>query len=372
MLAQLRFVRRGSARAWMTIAGNGESTLSENAQRVLLSLREEGASFFDDLLRSTSLGSRATRDALRELVGAGWVTNDTIESLRYVVRWRPIVSPRLRNQPDPTRWLPADFSPSSNRPVVQRRPNLRRLPKWRPPAEGRPDPGAMTWPGRWSLVRTTGIMGSSEDENALAEIVARQWLDRYGVVTRDWWKRERPAVSWRAIYRELKRLEFRGDVRRGYFVRGLGGAQFAVPAAVELLRASGPSVESAPVVVVAASDPSNPYAVIAAGTVESSSVEITRRRGRGALLVTRAGEVIAVAEARGRRLTIKPGATVQDVAEAARALARRLVEASDGRRDPVIETIDSAPATASAWTAAFSSVGWRPTSSGLRYYAPPR
>lgn len=215
-------------------------------------------------------------------------------------------------------------------------------------------------------------MGVSDDENALAEIVARQWLDRYGVVARDWWKRERPAVSWRAIYRELKRLEFRGDVRRGYFVRGLAGAQFALPAAVELLRAGGPAVESAPMIVLAASDPANPYAVIPAGAVESTSLELTRRRGRGALLLTRAGEVVAIAESRGRRLTIKPGASVQDVAEAARALARRLVEMREGRRDPVVETIDGSPAAASPWTAAFSSAGWRPTSSGLRYYAPPR
>src|SRR5206468_11994289 len=118
---------------------------------------------------------------------------------------------------------------------------------------------------------------------------------------RDWWKRERPTVSWRAIYRELKRLEFRGDVRRGYFVRGLAGAQFALPSAVELLRASGPAPSStgdgipgttaAPIVVMAASDPANPYA-LAAAAVESRSVELARRRSRGALLATRAGEVI--------------------------------------------------------------------------------
>jgi hypothetical protein len=90
------------------------------------------------------------------------------------------------------------------------------------------------------------------------------------------------------------------------------------------------------------------------------------------LLVTRAGEIIAVAESRGRRLTIKPGASVQEVAEAARALARRLVEMREGRRDPVVDTIDGVSAAASPWTGAFSSAGWRPTSSGLRYYAPPR
>jgi ATP-dependent Lhr-like helicase len=215
-------------------------------------------------------------------------------------------------------------------------------------------------------------MGQSADESALAETVARQWLERYGVVTRDWWKRERPAVSWRAIYRELKRLEFRGDARRGYFVRGLAGAQFAVPAAVELLRASGPSHGETSIVVMAASDPANPYAIAAAAGVESQSAGVTRRLGRGALLVTRGGEVIMVAEGRGRRLRTRPGVSVSDVTDAARVLARRLVEASDGRRDPVIDTIDGAAAAGSPWSAAIIAAGFRPTSSSLRFYAPPR
>lgn len=379
-LVQLRFVKRGSARAWLTEPAENGPVLSENAERVLQTLRSEGASFFDDLTRSTELGARATRDALKELVGAGLITNDTMESLRHVVRWRPIVSARIRNQPDPTRWLPSDFSPSANRPVVQRRPNLRRLPKWRPPSHERLDPGAATWPGRWSLVRTNGILGISDDESILAETVARQWLDRYGVVTRDWWKREHPTTPWRAIYRELKRLEFRGDVRRGYFVRGLAGAQFALPSAVELLRASGPPAASAngdapashPLVLMAASDPANPYTLTAAGTIESRSVDIARRRSRGALLATRAGEVILVAEGRGRRLTIRAGVSLADLTDAARALLRRLVEANDGRRDVTIETIDGIPAAASSYAAAFSAAGFRAISSGLRYYAPAR
>src|SRR3954469_156850 len=370
-LAQLRFVRRGTGRAWVPEPNDGGPSLSENAERVYQTLRTEGASFFDDLLRATSLSGRVTRDALRELVGAGLVTNDTMESLRQVVRWRPFVSPRMRNQPDPTRWLPADFSPSANRPVVQRRTNLRRLPKGRPPSDGRPDPSAVAWPGRWGLVRTSGIMGSSDDESALAEVVARQWLERYGIVSREWWKRERPAVSWRAIYRELKRLEFRGDARRGYFVRGLSGAQFALPAAIELLRASGPAASASPMVLLAASDPANAYAV-ATGVTESANAQLTRRRARGALLVTRAGEVIAVAEGRGRRITIKPGASPSDVSDAARSLAQRLVEASEGRRDPIIETIDGVAAATSPWAAAFTAAGFRATSSGLRFYAPPR
>ena len=165
---------------------------------------------------------------------------------------------------------------------------MRRLPKWRPPTEGQPDNRSITWPGRWALVRTSGIMGASDDESTLAEAVARQWLDRYGVVTRDWWKRERPTVSWRAIYRELKRLEFRGDVRRGYFVRGLAGAQFALPSAVEQLRTSGPATPvtedgesrgtSIPLVVMAASDPANPYSLAVAGSGESASAALAAAR----------------------------------------------------------------------------------------------
>ena len=381
-LVHVRFVRRGTGRVWLSEIADAGPALSEDAERVYQALRNEGASFFDDLVRSSSVGGRALRDALRELAGAGLVTNDTVDSLRHVVRWRPIVSPRLRNQPDPTRWLPADFSPSANRPIVQRRPNLRRLPKWRPPTDGQPDNRSITWPGRWALVRTSGIMGASDDESTLAEVVARQWLDRYGVVTRDWWKRERPTVSWRAIYRELKRLEFRGDVRRGYFVRGLAGAQFALPSAVEQLRTSGPATPvtddgesrgtSIPLVVMAASDPANPYSLAVAGSGESASAALARGRSRGALLVTRGGEVILVAEGRGRRLTLRPGVKPSEVAEAARVLAQRLVESYDGRRDPVVEMVDGIAAVTSSHAAALGAAGFRPTNTGLRYYAPPR
>lgn len=382
-LAGLRFVRRGTGRAWLGLAPN-EELLPPNAKRILETLRSEGASFFDDLQQSTNLGGRPLRDALRELVAAGLVTNDTVESLRHVAGWRPLLTPRLRNQPDPTRWLPADYTASPNRPVVQRRPNLRRVPKWRPPGEGRFDPAAMSWPGRWALVRTTGILGATEDESALAELVARQWLDRYGVVARDWWRRERPAVAWRAIYRELKRLEFRGEVRRGYFVRGLAGAQFALPSAIELLRASGPrealpnvaraEVVQAPVIVMTASDPANPFTLptLSPDALENPSVALARGRGRGALLIMRAGEVLAVAESRGRRLTIRETVTVTDIAEAAGILARHVVESSDRRRDPRVETINGVPAATSQFAAAFIAAGFRPTVGGLRFYSPPR
>ena len=361
-LSTIRFLRRGSARAWLST----ETTppLGEQAQRVLESLRTDGASFADELRASTGLTARALRDALRELAGAGLVTNDTMDAMRDVVRWRPLVSPRDRAQPDPTRWLPADFSPSANRYVVQRRPNLRRLPRWK-----RPDlesAETSNWPGRWSVVRTPRVLGPEADESALAESVARQWLERYGIVAREMWRRERPTVGWRAIYRELKRLEFRGEVRRGYFVRGLSGAQFALPDAVEMLR-STVTDESAPAIVMNVGDPANVFSLPM--PQDPARDAFVRPRSRGALLVTINGVVVMIAERHGQRVVVRPEMSDAEVTRGAEALASHVSER--GSRDLIVETIDGQPASGSRHVDAFRAAGFKRGTSGLRFYRKP-
>ena len=357
-LSTIRFLRRGTARAWIPLTDPPE--LGEQARRVLEVLERDGASFFDELLSATSLTSRRLRDALRELAGVGLVTNDTVDSLRHVVRWRPTVSPRDRAQPDPTRWLPEDFTPSANRYVVQRRPNLRRLPKWkRPDKEGAE---VSSWPGRWSLVRTPRVLGPVVEEAAWAESIARQWLERYGVVSREIWRRERPAIAWRPIYQELKRLEFRGEVRRGYFVRGLSGAQFALPEAVESLREAAP--EDAEPVVISVTDPANVFALPLPQDPARDS--FVRPRSRSALLVSIAGMVVMIAERRGERILIRPETSDEVVARAAKALVGDLLRRT--KRDLTIETIDAQPAGGSKYLDAFQRAGFRRGASGLRYY----
>ncbi|MEO8336713.1 MAG: DEAD/DEAH box helicase, partial [bacterium] len=131
-VARVRFFERGSGRLWLSEPGD-ESALSDAARTVLGVLRSQGASFTGDLMAAAGLGTQVTKEALRDLVAAGLVTNDTIDALRDVLRWRSVLPVRRGTDPDPTRWLPADFKPSGNRPVVQRRVNLRRLPKWRRP-----------------------------------------------------------------------------------------------------------------------------------------------------------------------------------------------------------------------------------------------
>jgi ATP-dependent helicase Lhr and Lhr-like helicase len=360
ILANIRMLRRGTGRAWLP---ESHPPIGEAAAATLDALTKLGAVFFDELLAETSFSSRKLRDALRELVGAGLVTNDTIEAMRGVVRWRPFVSPRERSQPDPTRWLPADFSRSANRRVVQRKPNLRRMPRWK-----RPDsPGGESdaWPGRWSLISSPRVLGAAGDEATLAESIARQWLDRYGVVAREMWRRERPFVPWRAIYRELKRLEFRGDVRRGYFVRGLSGAQFALPEAVEALRADDGGDEPA---VVTAADPANVFPLPLSGDPARDS--FVRPRSSSALLVLLGGRVVMIAERRGARVVVRPETDETTVTRAAEALARHLVVRI--RRDVVLETIDGRPAAASAHAPAFATAGFRRGANELRLLRPAR
>jgi ATP-dependent Lhr-like helicase len=302
--------------------------LSDGARRVQQAIMAEGASFITDLQIATELSPLALREALRELAAFGIVTNDSAEAMRQIIRWKPLMP---EPSYDPERWLPESFV---SQRVRQRRPNVRRLPRWE-----RPDrPGAAAaagWTGRWSLVHRPGTLGPALTIEEHAAAVAQQWLARYGIVSRDWWRRERPPVAWRAVYDELRRLEFRGSVRRGYFVRGLAGAQFALPDAVERLRevaANGDVVsngEATPFVVIATSDPCNPYNL----PLDLADRDpLSRPRGAGALLVMRGGRVALAVEGRGKRVVAASELSRGDVREANAALAAYLQNDETRRR----------------------------------------
>jgi ATP-dependent Lhr-like helicase len=360
-LNALRFFERGAGSLWMPSSAE-ELPLSDQARATRDALAQHGASFLADLQAATGLSMLAVRDTLRELVAVGEVTNDSVEAMREVTRTRPLPNRARPGVDDPTRWLPSTYAPSAGRRVVQRRMSVRRLPRWRRPDRGGSVSG---WVGRWSLVRTTGTIGPTPPPEEHAGAIARQWLERYGIVARNWWKRERPPIPWRSIYLELKRMEFRGEVRRGYFVRGLAGAQFARPEAVEQLRVAAADPEASFVVLIA-SDPANPY------TLELEGVDVdplARPRGRGALLVMREGRVGMAVEGRGRRITIASWMADTDVTTAATALLAHLrASSAPGRRprDVEVETIDGLNAAATKWTEAFLKAGFRRETHGLR------
>jgi ATP-dependent Lhr-like helicase len=364
-LATIRFFERGTGSVWLDAPER--PVLSDAAAAVRDVLARQGASFLSDVQAAAGLGLFATRDALRELVAAGLLTNDTAEALREVIRARALPLRPRRDAPDPTRWLPADYTPSGR--VVQRRVNVTRLPRWRRP--DLPGPAANAgWVGRWSLIASAGTLGPDLPEDEHAAAIARHWLDRYGIIARDWWRRERPPVSWRAIYRELKRMEYRGDVRRGYFVSGLGGAQFALPDAVEQLRAVRDDT-SAPVVVIAAGDPANPYSLPRSPLAPKTGHDpLLRPRGAGAVLVTRRGVVMLAAEGRGRRITLAADLADADLLAAVRALVEYLARGGPAhrrRQATTLETIDGVAAISSPRAGVLRELGFRHGGLGLDY-----
>ena len=160
--------------------------------------------------------------------------------------------------------------------------------------------------GRWSLVDGLRRPVPSSTERALAQ--AHQLLDRYGVLTRETALAEGLEGGFAGVYPVLKALEERGEVRRGYFVAGLGAAQFALPGAVDRLRAVREVDGPEPPVVLAATDPAQPYG--AAVRWPDSAGRPARSAGAHVVLID--GEPVLFVERGGRSLTTFAGAADTD------------------------------------------------------------
>jgi ATP-dependent Lhr-like helicase len=189
-------------------------------QRIRDVLTQRGAVFFPTLLSALGGGfAPEVKDALWDLVWNGEVTNDSLHALR------------------------AFMQPSPSRNVRRRRPAQRGQ--------------APELAGRWSLVSSYADATLTPTERLAARV--RQLLDRHGVITREVVQAEEIEGGFAAVYGVLRAMEEAARVRRGYFVAGRGAAQFALPGAVDRLRATREADETPTVVTIAATDPANPY-----------------------------------------------------------------------------------------------------------------
>jgi ATP-dependent Lhr-like helicase len=239
-----------------------------------------GPSFWLDLVVELEHPPEEIHNALWDLAWSGEVTNDAFAPLR---------APRLR------------AVPPSERPGrrVARRPTTTRA----------------AVQGRWSL--TAPLFASAPGPGARLRAQAELMLERYGIVTRETVLAEGIPGGFSTLYGELGNLELLGTARRGYFVEGLGGAQFALPGAVERLR-SLPEADGS-YLVLAATDPANPYGA----SLPWPKLEGGRRPGRtpGAHLLLRDGEPLVFLERGGRGLLRLKPLQGEELEEAMRALA---------------------------------------------------
>lgn len=194
------------------------------AQDLRRTLHDRGASFFADLVRETGHLPAEVEEGLWELVAAGLVTADGFDNLRA------LMDPHRRR---------AEGRERSRRPRHAA--------------------------GRWSLLRDTKARGARQEPTI--ERVARQLLRRYGVAFRDLLAREALVLSWRDLLVAYRRMELKGEVRGGRFVSGFVGEQFALPEAVESLRAirKGGGATSGLEVKISACDPLNLAGIVLPG-----------------------------------------------------------------------------------------------------------
>ena len=327
---------------------------------VLSRLETHGACFTFDLVRGVvaagDWGETEVEAAIWDLVWDGQVTNDT---------FLPLVSLGKRRR-----------SPSER--------HSRGLPRgWRRgPGSGMPRGGVLSQPfgarrgraatlagGRWSLVADEAAPNEPVSDTEWAHATATLLLDRYGVVAAETARAEGIPGGFEALYPVLREMEEVGYLRRGYFVHGLAGRQFALPVAVERLRRQRKAPgKRGQIEILPAVDPANPWGAVMPWPQLGSEADPRRagpRRIPRAWLVLRAGSPCLYVEAGGQGVwtfaALGGDPDPRQIWTALRELAGRR-----RRRFLRLLRIDGRPAGESKWTATLDTCGFEKAPDGYR------
>ena len=374
---RMRFLFRGEGRGYLEPAPDTLDFLSKTARELHDFLRSEGAVYFRDITEALELNAPKAEGALVELVMAGLATNDSIEALRRMVEQG---SPQPASGETRRSYSSLETELAERRQDLGYRPNqvtrlssgsryrsAKRRVRQRLAQQPAPGPASLRSVGRWALVHRFSTLGKDIPFEEVASRQARQLLARHGVVTRVSLNYESGSWNWQAVYRRLQRMEMRGEVRRGYFVRGLPGLQFALPEAVERLRALRDDTdESDQVVVLNACDPANLYgSKMEDGPIAADGEPLTFSRLPSTWLVLHRGMPAVVAANTAQHVMTLQGADEDLVQQALRALLdhlagfeRRLtVETWDGEK--VVDTAGAPILEALGFRRSYPTMEWR-------------
>jgi len=299
---------------------------------VLAFLRRGGGWRTDELARALEARPDEVDEVLRDLLWQGLVTNDSLAPLRM-----PAAPRRAGESPTSARSRATAGRSGAN----AAKSSARRLARTRVP-------GAVVQPGRWSAVPVDHGVAAID-----AEVLAELLLEQAGVVTREVWAMGMWAVPWHEVALVLGRMEATGAVKRGYFVMGLSGAQFARSWVVDALRADPDPSE--PCAVVPAASPANPWGSV----LESHGV----RRSAGARVVLEAGAPLLSCE--GSRVTPLSQRPIAGYVPALTALRESLAQSRPDRA-LVVEAWGQESLSGSGAAQAFRDSGWLRTPKGFR------
>jgi ATP-dependent Lhr-like helicase len=299
----------------------------ERAQKIAEFLGRQGASFFSEIHAACGGGFPGdTVDALWELAWSGKITNDTFYPLRKLLR------PEDRKRKHESFGDERPGSPGY----------LQRL-------RSRTSTGQAH--GRWSLLgqRISGALTSTQ----WSANVSQQLLQRHGIVMRETAIAENIPGGYNTIYPALRTMEDSGWVRRGMFVAGLGAAQFAMPAAVDMLRSLRVDPSAAEALHVGATDPANPYGALIPwpkieGESDESLTHHSMARTAGASVILINGQLAAFLRRRNPALRVFLPESEPERSQFARELAKKLAELAirrqNRRQGLLIGQINDAPA----------------------------
>ena len=224
---------------------------------------------------------------------------------------------------------------------------------------------------RWSLTTRFALMGPDVDDGARARARASALLERYGVVSRQTITLEGSDWAWGPIVSALSLMELRGSARRGYFVAGLPGLQFAMPSAVEDLRGAGSPGSRGPI-VMSLRDPAYVMDRTLAGAVDDSDTEalLVSARRPGSYVVLSGGEPVLLAEENGARLTATTESRSRRRVPAAIKAFRDMRMASAGMRARVVvREWNDTPVLESEGRKVLLAAGFREDYPGMTYDA---
>jgi ATP-dependent Lhr-like helicase len=334
------------------IVNSGLGPLTEREEKLLAVLESSGASFFDSLHEAAGSGYPGeTIEALWSLVWRGLITNDSLHALRaYIARPESARTPRRYQTGAVFR------SRRTTPPTAQ---------------------------GRWALLPLRSVGQSTEDlrrtTTERSHALALQLLNRYGVLLRESVAAENVPGGFSAVYDVLKALEESGRIRRGYFVGGLGATQFALPAAVDLLRQlrTEPPAEKPEFVQLAATDPANPYGSVLhwpdlpAMDEDSESAPRILTRAVYAEVILRNGQLVAWLKRGNPNLLVFLPAEEPERSQAAAGLAHFLCTLGQQRmrasshEGVLITTINGQPVAAHSMARFLMDAGFHPGPLGM-------
>ncbi|HTU91194.1 MAG TPA: DEAD/DEAH box helicase [Gemmataceae bacterium] len=327
-LGRIAFFSRAMLRQLPLPASSETTALNEDANRVFDHLHSRGASFLTDVAADLGMPPSVARGALDMLARRCLVTNDRYDLIR------------LGGE------RPADAGRSLSR--------VRR-------ASQRPE-------GRWAIVPW-----SRPEPEAHAVTQASLLLQRYGIVARELALLDPWLLPWRVLYEVLSRMELAGQVRRGYFVEGLSGAQFALPeAAQQLQELHVPSTATAAALLLHSMDPANLYgsgAPFDIPLLDGGTRPLLRRPGNW--LVLRAGRPVLLIEQHGKRLTALASASRDDVSTAVARLPGILDNrrGSAARHKLTVEEWNGQPVTSSEGRELLEAAGFVRDYQAMTLYA---